>query len=43
MSAFIVPGNAPGHGVARIEDLFGQHASAAAQINFDDCRIPESS
>ncbi|MHB8950659.1 MAG: hypothetical protein ACYC4S_16615 [Rhodoferax sp.] len=37
MSAFIVPSNAPGDGVARIE---GQHASAVAQFNFDDCRIP---
>ena len=43
MSAFIVPSKAPGDGVARIEDQLHQHASDAAQINFDDRRIPVSS
>ena len=40
MSAFIVPTDAPGYGVARLEDKLGQHSSDTAQINFDGCRIP---
>ncbi len=40
MSAFLVPTNAPGYVVARIEDKLGQHSSDTAQINFDHCRIP---
>ena len=40
MSAFIVPTNAPGYVVARLEDKLGQHSSDTAQVNFDDCRIP---
>ncbi|BDU59268.1 butyryl-CoA dehydrogenase [Limnohabitans sp. MORI2] len=40
MSAFIVPTNAPGYHVARLEDKLGQHSSDTAQINFDNCRIP---
>ena len=40
MSAFIVPTNAPGYIVARLEDKLGQHSSDTAQINFDNCRIP---
>ena len=40
MSAFIVPANAPGYVVARLEDKLGQHSSDTAQINFDNCRIP---
>jgi alkylation response protein AidB-like acyl-CoA dehydrogenase len=40
MSAFIVPTNAPGYLVARLEDKLGQHSSDTAQINFDNCRIP---
>ena len=40
MSAFLVPTNAPGYMVARIEDKLGQHSSDTAQINFDNCRIP---
>jgi butyryl-CoA dehydrogenase len=40
MSAFIVPTNAPGYQVARLEDKLGQHSSDTAQINFDKCRIP---
>ena len=41
MSAFLVPTNAPGYVVARIEDKLGQHSSDTAQINFDNCRVPE--
>ncbi|MEO8652872.1 MAG: acyl-CoA dehydrogenase family protein [Ramlibacter sp.] len=40
MSAFLVPTDAPGYGVARLEDKIGQHSSDTAQINFDNCRIP---
>ena len=40
MSAFIVPTNAPGYTVARLEDKLGQHSSDTALINFDACRIP---
>jgi len=40
MSAFLVPTDAPGYVVARIEDKLGQHSSDTAQINFDNCSIP---
>jgi butyryl-CoA dehydrogenase len=39
MSAFLVPTNASGYVVARLEDKLGQHSSDTAQINFDNCRI----
>jgi butyryl-CoA dehydrogenase len=40
MSAFLVPTDAPGYVVARLEEKIGQHSSDTAQINFDNCRIP---
>ena len=40
MSAFLVPTDAPGYNVARLEYKLGQHSSDTAQINFDACRIP---
>jgi alkylation response protein AidB-like acyl-CoA dehydrogenase len=40
MSAFLVPTDAPGYNVARLEDKLGQHSSDTAQINFDGCRLP---
>jgi butyryl-CoA dehydrogenase len=40
MSAFLVPTDTPGYGVARLEDKVGQHSSDTAQINFDQCRVP---
>jgi len=40
MSAFLVPTDAPGYVVARLEDKIGQHSSDTAQINFDNCAIP---
>jgi len=40
ISAFIVPTNAPGYIVARLEDKLGQHASDTAQILFENCRVP---
>jgi butyryl-CoA dehydrogenase len=40
MSAFMVPTDAPGYVVARLEDKVGQHSSDTAQVNFDGCRVP---
>jgi len=40
ISAFLVPTDAPGYVVARLEDKTGQHASDTAQILFEDCRVP---
>jgi alkylation response protein AidB-like acyl-CoA dehydrogenase len=40
VSAFLVPTNAPGYTVARLEDNLGQHSSDTAQISFEQCRIP---
>jgi len=40
MSAFLVPTDAPGYVVARLEDKLGQHSSDTAQINLENCRIP---
>jgi len=40
MSAFLVPTDAPGYVVARLEEKLGQHSSDTAQINFENCRIP---
>ncbi|MBA2673186.1 acyl-CoA dehydrogenase family protein [Ramlibacter sp.] len=40
MSAFLVPTDAPGYTVARLEDKVGQRSSDTAQINFENCRIP---
>jgi alkylation response protein AidB-like acyl-CoA dehydrogenase len=39
-SAFIVEKTFPGFAVARIEDKLGLHASATAEIAFEDCRVP---
>ncbi|CAD6545438.1 acyl-CoA dehydrogenase family protein [Paraburkholderia sabiae] len=40
ISAFIVPTDAPGYVVARLEEKLGQHSSDTAQIVFDNCRVP---
>ncbi len=40
MSAFLVPTDAPGYTVARLEDKLGQHSSDTAQIGFENCRVP---
>ena len=40
MSAFLVPTNAQGYVVARLEDKLGQHSSDTAQINLENCRVP---
>src|SRR5690606_10282893 len=40
ISAFLVPTDAPGYVVARLEDKVGQHASDTARIVFENCRVP---
>jgi butyryl-CoA dehydrogenase len=40
MSAFLVPTDAPGYVVARLEEKVGQHSSDTAQIRLENCRIP---
>jgi alkylation response protein AidB-like acyl-CoA dehydrogenase len=40
ISAFVVPTDAPGYVVARVEDKMGQRASDTAQIRFEGCRVP---
>lgn len=40
ISAFIVPTDAKGYTVARLEEKMGQHSSDTAQILFENCRIP---
>ena len=40
ISAFIVPTDATGYTVARLEEKMGQHSSDTAQILFENCRIP---
>jgi butyryl-CoA dehydrogenase len=40
ISAFLVPTDAPGYVVARVEHKLGQRASDTAQIVFENCRVP---
>jgi alkylation response protein AidB-like acyl-CoA dehydrogenase len=40
ISAFVVPTDAKGYRVARIEDKMGQHSSDTAQIVFENCAVP---
>ena len=40
ISTFLVPTDAPGYRVARLEDKLGQRASDTAQIAFEGCRVP---
>jgi alkylation response protein AidB-like acyl-CoA dehydrogenase len=40
ISAFIVPTDASGYSVARVEEKMGQHSSDTAQILLENCRIP---
>ena len=42
ISAFIVPTDASGYRVARLEDKMGQHSSDTAQIVFENCAIPQA-
>jgi hypothetical protein len=43
ISAFVVPADAPGYVVARVEHKLGQRASDTAQIAFENCRVPADS
>ena len=40
ISAFIVPSDAPGFSVGRLEDKMGLHASATGELRFDGVRVP---
>ena len=40
ISAFIVPADAPGFTVGRLEDKLGLHASATGELRFEGVRIP---
>jgi alkylation response protein AidB-like acyl-CoA dehydrogenase len=39
ITAFVVPGKAPGLGVARLEDKLGLHGSTTAQLLFDNVEV----
>lgn len=41
MSAFIVPADAPGYSVGKIEDKLGIVGSSTAELVMEDCRIPQ--
>ncbi|MDY3052458.1 MAG: acryloyl-CoA reductase [Ndongobacter sp.] len=41
LTAFIVPKEAPGFSVGKVEDKFGIRASDTAELIFQDCRIPK--
>jgi acyl-CoA dehydrogenase len=41
LSVFIVPADAPGIKVGKIEDKMGQRLSQQAELIFEDCRIPK--
>lgn len=40
LTAFLVPSDAPGFKVSRIEPCFGQRLNPIAELIFEDCRIP---
>ena len=40
ITCFLVPANAPGYQVGRIEEKMGQKASDTTQILFENCRVP---
>jgi alkylation response protein AidB-like acyl-CoA dehydrogenase len=42
MSAFVVPGNAKGLTVARLEEKMGLHGSSTAQLVLDGVEVPDS-
>ena len=43
ITCFLVPADAPGYQVGRIEEKMGQRASDTTQILFENCRIPADS
>jgi alkylation response protein AidB-like acyl-CoA dehydrogenase len=42
ISAFVVPGKAPGLTVARLEEKLGLHGSSTAQLVFENVEVPDS-
>ena len=42
ISAIVVPGQAPGLTVARLEDKLGLHGSSTAQLVFENVEVPDS-
>ena len=42
LSAFVVPKDAPGYRVTRVEDKLGQKASQTCALAFDDMDVPET-
>jgi alkylation response protein AidB-like acyl-CoA dehydrogenase len=42
IAAFVVPTDAPGFTVARLEHKLGQHSSDTAQIVLEGCRVPDA-
>ena len=42
ISAFIVPADAAGFSVGRLEDKMGLHASATGELRFDGVRVPDA-
>jgi alkylation response protein AidB-like acyl-CoA dehydrogenase len=40
ITAFIVPADAPGFSIGRMEEKMGLHASNTGELIFSDCRIP---
>ncbi len=40
ISAFIIPADAPGFSVGRLEDKLGLHASATGELRFEGARVP---
>lgn len=42
ITAFVVPGGAPGLSVARLEDKMGLHGSSTAQLVLDGVEVPDS-
>ena len=43
ITCFLVPADAPGYQVGRIEEKMGQKASDTTQILFENCRVPADS
>ncbi len=41
ITAFVVPGTAPGLSVVRLEDKLGLHGSSTAQLAFDGVEVPD--
>lgn len=42
ISCFLIEAGTPGLSIGKQEEKLGQHASATNEVNFSDCRIPQS-